>query len=107
MVEKDLLEGLLTISKYQYPNAKLGFVEDFFEQVRKDIWLELNDELTALEKLKVIKTSCVGVLSDEENASSKERQLKLSHFERLFMIWGCILIVATFSFLMEISFRPK
>lgn len=52
--EQDLLEGLLTISKYQYPNLKTDKTLAFIETLRKDIWLELNDELTALEKLKVI-----------------------------------------------------
>jgi regulator of sirC expression with transglutaminase-like and TPR domain len=52
--EQNLLEGLLTLTKFRYPNLKLDFVHEFFEKARKDIWLELNDELTALEKLKVI-----------------------------------------------------
>lgn len=52
--EKDLLEALLAISRYQYPNLKEKEVHDFFDRLEKDVWLELNDGLTALEKLKVI-----------------------------------------------------
>lgn len=52
--EQNLLEGLLTISRFQYPNLKEDAARAFLTQAEKDIWLELNNELTALEKLKVI-----------------------------------------------------
>ncbi|MBD79978.1 MAG: hypothetical protein CL840_13785 [Crocinitomicaceae bacterium] len=51
---RDLLTGLLTLSKYQYPNVPDKEIIDFFNQLEKDVWLEMNDGLTALEKLKVI-----------------------------------------------------
>ena len=52
--DQDLLEGLIKICKYQYPNLNEKEIYDFFDRLEKDIWLELNDGLTALEKLKVI-----------------------------------------------------
>lgn len=50
----DLLEGSFIIAKYQYPD--LGFYEivNTIDKISKDIWLELNDNLTALEKVRVI-----------------------------------------------------
>lgn len=51
--QNDLLEGVLLINRYQYP----GFDEDELKRniskLRQDIWLELNDNLTALETVRV------------------------------------------------------
>jgi regulator of sirC expression with transglutaminase-like and TPR domain len=50
----DLLEGAYIISRYQYP--ELGFYEILnpIEKIKHDTWLELNDNLTALEKVKIL-----------------------------------------------------
>lgn len=50
---KDLLEGCLIIARYQYPNLKEHEIEYELSKIRKDVWLELNDNLTALEQVKV------------------------------------------------------
>ncbi len=50
----DLLEGAYLIAKFQYPDLELSQLNDQLEHIRKDVWLELNDNLTALEKVKVI-----------------------------------------------------
>lgn len=52
--EQDLLDGLFVIAENQYPEIKKEEITSFFDQLEKDVWLELNNELTALEKLKVI-----------------------------------------------------
>jgi regulator of sirC expression with transglutaminase-like and TPR domain len=49
----DLFEGALLVARYQYPDLDELDVRDNLSRVRQDIWLELNDELTALEKVKV------------------------------------------------------
>jgi len=49
----DLFEGALMVARYQYPDLDETDVRDKFSKLRQDIWLELNDELTALEKVKV------------------------------------------------------
>lgn len=50
----DLLKGFYLVSKYQYPDLDLKSLEDKVEIIKRDIWLELNSGLTALEKVKVI-----------------------------------------------------
>ncbi len=50
----NLLKGFYIASKYSYPDLKLGDIEEKIEKITRDIWLELNDNLTALEKMKVI-----------------------------------------------------
>jgi len=51
---KDLLRGFLIISRFRYPNLD---EEKLLEQVNKltrNVWIELNDNLTSLEKIKVL-----------------------------------------------------
>lgn len=50
----DLLEGMLIINRYQYPDYDDKKVKHMLDLMTRDIWLELNDQLTALEKVKVI-----------------------------------------------------
>ncbi len=52
--EQNLLEGTLLIAKYQYPDINIEKVKKQLNQIKQDVWLELNDNLTALEKVKII-----------------------------------------------------
>ncbi|MCW5898501.1 MAG: transglutaminase family protein [Flavobacteriales bacterium] len=49
----DLLEGALVISRYRYPDLDEMKVRSRLAAIRQDIWLELNDHLTAFEKVRV------------------------------------------------------
>ena len=49
----DLLEGALIISRYRYPDMDEQKVKARLAAIRQDIWLELNDHLTAFEKVRV------------------------------------------------------
>jgi regulator of sirC expression with transglutaminase-like and TPR domain len=51
--ENDLLEGAILINKYQYPSFDEAQVRKTISTIRQDIWLELNDNLTALEQVNV------------------------------------------------------
>ncbi|MFU8842568.1 MAG: transglutaminase-like domain-containing protein [Bacteroidales bacterium] len=50
----DLLKGFFLASKYQYPDLDENVVNNMVEIIKRDIWLELSSERTALEKVKVI-----------------------------------------------------
>lgn len=50
---RDLIEGAIIISRYQYKEVNTEEIHAKIEQIRKDIWLELNEYLTAVEKVKV------------------------------------------------------
>lgn len=52
--EKDLTEGAVIVAKYQYPDLETQKINDCINQITQDVWLELNDNLTALEKIKVL-----------------------------------------------------
>jgi len=51
--EKDLLEGALIINKYQYPSYEETELRRAISKIRQSIWLELNDNLTAFEQIRV------------------------------------------------------
>lgn len=51
---ENLLEGLLILNRYQYPELDEAEVRNQIARIRQDIWLELNDNLTAFEQVKVI-----------------------------------------------------
>jgi len=50
----DLLAGAMLIARYQYPDLDEDEVRDQINKIRQDIWLELNDNLTSFEKVKVM-----------------------------------------------------
>lgn len=51
---KDLLYGAFLVARFQYPELGFESYNEKLEKIKRDIWLELNNELTALEKVKVI-----------------------------------------------------
>ncbi len=52
--QQNLLEGALLIARYQYPDIDLAKIKKQIEQIKQDVWLELNENLTGLEKVKII-----------------------------------------------------
>lgn len=52
--EPDLLAGAMIIAKYHYPEMKDKVVIDKIGRIIQDVWLELNDNLTFLEKIKIL-----------------------------------------------------
>jgi len=50
---KDLLEGALIICRYQYPNFDDQVVRNKIQEIRKDIWLEINNFQTAYERVRI------------------------------------------------------
>ena len=52
--KQDLLDGSILITKYQYPDLDEKKIRKQLDQMKQDVWLEINDNLTALEKVKII-----------------------------------------------------
>jgi regulator of sirC expression with transglutaminase-like and TPR domain len=52
--QNDLLKGVFLISRYQYPDLEMKELEISLDRIIKDIWLELNNNLTALEKVRIL-----------------------------------------------------
>ncbi len=51
---RDLLTGFLTIDRLQYPDLNILSIHAKLENIRKKIWLELNNSLTLLEKTTIV-----------------------------------------------------
>ena len=51
---ENLLEGVLIVNKYKYPNINLISIEELLVQIVNDIKCQFNDELTILEKIQII-----------------------------------------------------
>lgn len=63
----DLLKGFLLISQTGYPDLNEEDLLIKIEQLRADAWLELNDNLTALETVKVLNHVLFGMHKFEPN----------------------------------------
>lgn len=52
--ERDLLTGFLIIDRFQYPDINPMNIRLKLENIRKKIWIELNNSLTLLEKTTIV-----------------------------------------------------
>jgi regulator of sirC expression with transglutaminase-like and TPR domain len=59
--EKDLLDGAIIVARYANPDLDEDFVKKRIENIRRDIWLELNDNQTAFEQIKIFNSVFFGV----------------------------------------------
>ena len=50
----NLLEGALIVARYNYPEMQPEMVMQEMEKIRRNIWLELNNYLTPIEKINVM-----------------------------------------------------
>lgn len=50
----NLLEGVLLVNRYQYPDLDTKAITDKIEQIKRDIWIEINNDLTAFEKINIV-----------------------------------------------------
>ena len=52
--EKDLTEGFLLVDRFQYPDLNRLSINQKTENIKKAIWLEMNNSLTLLEKITIL-----------------------------------------------------
>ncbi|MCB2195289.1 MAG: transglutaminase-like domain-containing protein [Bacteroidetes bacterium] len=50
----DVLKAAYIVAKYQYPDLKYTTIQESFAQLKQDAWLEINTNLTALEKTRIL-----------------------------------------------------
>lgn len=50
----DLLQGVIIINKYQYPDMDPLKIINQIEEIKRDIWLQMVYEMSAIEKVKII-----------------------------------------------------
>ncbi len=52
--DDNLLAGAILVARYQYPELDEEKIIAFISQIKKNIWLELNENLTALEHVNIL-----------------------------------------------------
>lgn len=52
--QDDLFKGCAIIARYQYPDIDENKLKKQLHQIKQDVWLELHDDLSAIEKVKII-----------------------------------------------------
>ena len=76
---KNLLQGAFLAARFQYPELDFEAMDKLIEKIRKDIWLEMNNQLTALEKVRVINYFFYEI-------HKFEKSLKKAHTPQLYLI---------------------
>ena len=66
----DLLEGWLILTRYQYPDVEEKKIRAQLERIRKDAWIEINEDQTALEKVKVLNHILFGIHGFSGNSTN-------------------------------------
>ncbi|MGV8829310.1 MAG: transglutaminase-like domain-containing protein [Breznakibacter sp.] len=51
---KELVFGVFLVAKYQYPDLSFTIINEKLNALRRDIWLEMHDQLTSLEKVRIV-----------------------------------------------------
>lgn len=75
----NLLYGAFLVARFNYPELEYEPLNETIEKIKKDIWLELNNELTALEKVKVINYFLYDI-------HKFDKSLKKAHSPQLYLI---------------------
>jgi regulator of sirC expression with transglutaminase-like and TPR domain len=75
----NLLYGAFLVARFHYPELEYDFLEEKLEKIKKDIWLELNNDLTALEKVKVINYFLYDI-------HKFDKSLKKAHSPHLYLV---------------------
>jgi regulator of sirC expression with transglutaminase-like and TPR domain len=52
--DQDLITGFMIMTRYQYPELNQKMMTEKVGKIIQDVWLELNNDLTPLEKVKVL-----------------------------------------------------
>jgi regulator of sirC expression with transglutaminase-like and TPR domain len=76
---RNLLFGAFLVARFQYPELAFEPLNDKIEKIKKDIWLELNSGLTAMEKVKVINYFLYEI-------HKFDRSLKKAHTPQLYLV---------------------
>ncbi len=75
----DLLFGAYLVARFHYPELSYEPLDQKLEKIRKDIWLELNNDLTALEKVKVMNYFLYDI-------HRFDKSLKKAHSPQLYLV---------------------
>ena len=66
----NVVEGVYHISKFQYPDLVFTDVTKQIDEIARDVWMEINDNLTALEKVRVMNHIIYEIYKLSKNTSN-------------------------------------
>ncbi len=75
----NLLFGAYLVARFHYPELQYETLNEKIEKIKKDIWLELNNNLTALEKVKVMNYFLYDI-------HHFDKSLKKAHTPQLYLV---------------------
>lgn len=52
--EKDLIDAWIIITNWKYPGINKEIIKDKIDTIKQDVWLEINEQQTAYEKVKIL-----------------------------------------------------
>ena len=67
---RDLLKGSMIISKFEFPEIKEREVEDELDKIKQKVWLEINEENTAFEIVKIFNHVIFDICGFESSKSN-------------------------------------
>jgi hypothetical protein len=67
----DLLSAAVALASYQFPDIDEAQVRKDIETLKRDVWIELNDRLTALEQIRVVNSVFFNIHSFAPNRDRK------------------------------------
>lgn len=67
----DLLQGALLAARYQYPEVNVLKIQNHIEKLKKEIWLEMNYNLTPLEQVNVFNHVLFGLNDFRSDGSTR------------------------------------
>ncbi len=68
----DLLQGVITLNKYQYPDLDEQKIINHIENIKREIWLQLLYDMSAIEKVKLINHVLYSVMGFSGNTSNHQ-----------------------------------
>ncbi|MEJ7778020.1 MAG: transglutaminase-like domain-containing protein [Daejeonella sp.] len=68
----DLLQGILIINKYQYPDIDEQKIINQIEELKRDIWMQMLYDMSAVEKVKLINHILYGIHGFSGNTSNHQ-----------------------------------
>lgn len=67
---EDLLEGLMLVANYQYPDLNMTFLNRKFEQYYHEAWRQFSEELSPMEEIKILNDVFFNKLKFRANAKN-------------------------------------
>ncbi len=68
----DLLQGIIIINKYQYPDMDPLKIINQIEEIKREIWLQLIYNMSAIEKVKIINNVLYGIYHFSGNTTNHQ-----------------------------------